>query len=218
MREDDSVDVIPLAHLDIPGHDPSGLGNPEHPMRIMTRRAAGLAPGGWNEQARRDVAAFFDALAPEWHTRDSPERRAVVTDALTRGDVTGRRALEVGSGSGIYTAMLAERLGTVVALEVSTEMLRLAPADAGPRLLADAAALPFPDSSVDAVVLINAFLVPDEVDRVLAPGGAVVWVNSSGGETPIHLTTAEVVEALPGVWHGVESTAGAGTWCVLRRG
>jgi SAM-dependent methyltransferase len=211
------VDVSRLPHLDIPGHAPSGLGNPEHPMRIMTRRAAGLEPGGWDDDARREVAAFFDALAGEWHTRGTPERARVVADALERGDVRGRRAVEVGSGTGIYTAQLAERFPVVIAVEVSMEMLLLAPPAPGQRLLADAAVLPLADASVDSVVLINAFLFPDEIERVLAPGGTVVWVNSSGGETPIHLTTAEVVEALPGAWSGVESTAGAGTWCVLRR-
>ena len=30
-----------LSPLDIPGHESSGLGSPDHPMRIMTRRAAG---------------------------------------------------------------------------------------------------------------------------------------------------------------------------------
>jgi len=66
-------------------------------------------------------------------------------------------------------------------------------------------------------VLINAFLFPVEVDRVLAPGGLVVWVNSSGESTPIHLTAEEVVEVLPGDWDGVAARAGVGTWCVLHR-
>lgn len=44
-----------------------------------------------------------------------------------------------------------------------------------------------------------------------------MWVNSSGEQTPIHLTSAEVVAALPFEVTGVESRAGAGTWCVLRR-
>ena len=69
----------------------------------------------------------------------------------------------------------------------------------------------------DAIVLVNCFLFPDEVDRVLAPGGVVVWVNSSGSETPIHLPPQDVVEALPGRWEGVESTAGIGIWSVLWR-
>ena len=66
-------------------------------------------------------------------------------------------------------------------------------------------------------MLVNCFLFPDEVDRVLAPDGVVVWVNSSGAETPIHLPSDDVVAALPGPWEGVQSTAGLGTWCVLRR-
>jgi hypothetical protein len=45
----------------------------------------------------------------------------------------------------------------------------------------------------------------------------LIWVNSSGEQTPIHLTTEEVVVALPFAVSGVESRAGAGTWCVLRR-
>ena len=61
------------------------------------------------------------------------------------------------------------------------------------------------------------FLFPAEVDRVLAPEGVVVWVNSRGSETPIHLTADEVDRALPGHWDGVASRAGWGTWSVHRR-
>ena len=69
----------------------------------------------------------------------------------------------------------------------------------------------------DAVVLINCFLFPAEVARILAPDGVVLWVNSSGAETPIHLAPDEVVAALPGRWEGVRSGAGIGIWCALRR-
>ena len=55
-----------------------------------------------------------------------------------------------------------------------------------------------PTGAAAAVVLVNCFLFPDEVDRVLAPDGVVVWVNSSGAETPIHLPPDDVVAALPG--------------------
>ena len=73
------------------------------------------------------------------------------------------------------------------------------------------------DASVDAVVLINMLLFPGEVDRVLAPGGTVVWINSSGESTPIHLLDEEGAAALPGTWSGVSSRAGIGLWSVLRR-
>ena len=68
-----------------------------------------------------------------------------------------------------------------------------------------------------AVVLINAFLFPDEVARVLVPDGVVIWVNSSGECTPIHLSVDDLVKALPGTWNVATSRAGEGLWSVLRR-
>jgi SAM-dependent methyltransferase len=190
-------------------------------MRIMTRRAAGLDPVGWDDAARAEVAGFFDDLAPQWHTRTSPERDAVVTDALTRGlpehlderDV----CVELGSGIGAYTPELARRWHRVLAAELSIEMLQRAPRDVGHRLLADGSCLPLRAGAADAVVLVNCFLFPAEVDRVLSPGGVIVWVNSSGAETPIYLPADDVLAALPGSWTGVQSGAGVGTWCVVWR-
>jgi ubiquinone/menaquinone biosynthesis C-methylase UbiE len=188
-------------------------------MRVMTRRAAGLQGPPWDAGARVEVAALFDGLAPEWHTRTSPERARVVDDAFERGGVgSGDTALELGSGTGAYTGVLAERFGRVVATDLSIEMLRLAAGEPGHRMLADAHRLPLRDGSVDAAVLVNMLLFPDEVDRVLAPGGCVVWVNSSGEATPIHLMPDEVADALPGSWTGTWARAGTGLWTVLRRG
>lgn len=205
----------------IAGHRSSGLGSPDHPMRIMTRRAAGLHPGGWDATARADVAAYFDALAAEWHTRTSPERDAVVTDALARGLPhhvgLGGVCVELGSGIGAYTPVLARRWRQVLAVEVSLEMLLRASRDVGHRVLADGSQLPLVSGAAGAAVLVNCFLFPAEVDRVLAPGGVVIWVNSSGPETPIHLSADDVVGALPGEWEGVQAVAGAGIWCVLWR-
>lgn len=213
-----SAGIVRVGAVEVPGHRGSGLGGSDHPMRLMTRRAAGLDGPPWDAGARRAVAAFFDELAPEWHTRTSAERTAVVVDALARGDVgTGRVAIEPGSGTGAYSALIGERFRLVASVEIAEEMLRLAPPGASCRVLADGAELPMATGCADAVVLVNAFLFPTEVDRVLAPSGCVVWVSSSGDQTPIHLTAEEVARALPGLWHGVEGRAGAGTWCVLRR-
>jgi len=82
------------------------------------------------------------------------------------------------------------------------------------RVQGDASRLPTPDGAVDVLVLANAFLFPAEVERALSPTGVVVWVNSRGTGTPIHLLATEVDAALPGEWAGVASTAGWGTWSV----
>jgi len=210
-----------LPPIAIEGHQSSGSGGPDHPMRIATRRAAGLDAGGWTPELRKEVGEFFDTLSGEWHTRTSPQRTAVVMDALDRG--LGRQAsrvgvaVEVGSGIGTYSSLLAQRFATVLAIDLSLEMLRLAPSGTAHRIQADGAMLPLRDSSVAAVVLINCFLFPTEVARILSPDGALVWVNSSGEQTPIFLGAEDVLSALPGEWTGTSSQAGQGTWCVLRR-
>lgn len=187
-------------------------------MRIMTRRIAGLEPGSWDREAEALVTRTFDTLAPEWHTRTSPERTAIVDDALSRGldPLLGGSGLgiEVGSGIGTYTPLVESRFDVLLAVELSWQMLARAP-ETGCRVRADGGRLPVRDGAADAVVLINAFLFPAEVGRVLRVGGVLLWVNSSGDETPIHLSTADVVSALPFPVRGVESRAGAGTWCAL---
>ena len=190
-------------------------------MRIATRRAAGLSAGGWTGELRDQVGGYFDGLAGEWQTRSSPQRTAIVVDALSRGlgviDVPVGPAVEVGSGIGTYSTLLSERFPTVVAIDLSLAMLRLAPTGPAHRVQADGARLPLRDASAAAIVLINAFVFPAEVDRVLSPGGALVWVNSSGEQTPIYLSAEDLVSALPGTWTGAASRAGEGRWCVLRR-
>jgi ubiquinone/menaquinone biosynthesis C-methylase UbiE len=126
-------------------------------------------------------------------------------------------AVEVGCGIGTYSDLLARRFTTVVAIDLSLAMLKLAPTGPAHRVRADGARLPLRDSSVAAVVLINAFLFPREVERVLSPGGALVWVNSSGEQTPIYLSVEDLVAQLRGEWTGTSSRAGEGYWCVLQR-
>jgi len=190
-------------------------------MRITTRRAAGLDDRGWTGELRSQVEDYFDGIAGEWHTRITPQRTAVVTDALSRGldtlEVPDGPAVEVGSGIGTYSSLLVERFATVVAIDLSLAMLKLAPIGPALRVQADGARLPLRNASAAAVVLINAFLFPAEVDRVLSPSGALVWVNSSGEQTPIYLSVDDLVARLPGEWTGTSSRAGEGHWCVLRR-
>jgi len=106
-----------------------------------------------------------------WYFRD------LFFDAIV--PAAGRLTLEVGCGEGRVARDLARLGHTVVALDLSpTLVARAAAADpAGRYLLADAAALPFPDGTFDAVVAYNSLMDVDdmpatvaEAARVLAPG------------------------------------------------
>lgn len=193
----------------------------DHPMRAVTRAVA-FEPDGWTAERQAEVVELFDRLAPEWSSRDVPGRELPILDALDRGLTAVApqplaRAVELGGGSGLYSAAMAERFATLVTLDLSWEMIRLVPDGPALPVQGDGSRLPFADGSIDALVLVNMFLFPAEAERVLAPGGVVVWVNSRGPETPIHLTADEVDHALPGHWDGVASRAGWGTWSVHRR-
>lgn len=199
------------------GEPPAGLGA-DHPMRQVTRAVA-FEPDGWNAERKQQVITLFDQLAGEWNTREVPGREAPLLDALHRGldaapELQHRLAIDIGAGTGLFAQELAERFPLLVAVDISSEMIRRTPPELAARVQADANDLPLPAGSVDALVLVNCFLFPAEVQRVLAPHGVVVWVNSRGSDTPIHLTAHEVDQALPGAWTGVASMAGWGTWSV----
>jgi len=192
------------------------VGNADHPMRKVTRQVA-FEPTGWTRERAQKVGELFDTLAPDWHTRFDENRHDPLLDALDRGDVAGDTCLEIGGGIGHSTAFLAERFRRVMILDLSWEMLSRAPADPGARVQADCSRLPIRSGAAHVVVLENMLLFPEEIHRVLAPTGMLVWVNSLGDATPIHLPAEDVVEALPGSWTGVTSEAGWGMWCVVRR-
>jgi ubiquinone/menaquinone biosynthesis C-methylase UbiE len=99
------------------------------------------------------------------------------------------RALDVGTGTGGGARVLADRFpqAEVIGVDVSPGMLEEAR-----RLLpgvsfveGDAAHLPFEDESFDLVANANMIPFPDEVARVLRPGGWTVYAFSAGPETPI---------------------------------
>jgi SAM-dependent methyltransferase len=107
-----------------------------------------------------------------WHFRD------LFFDAIV--PAPGRLTLEVGCGEGRVARDLAHLGHMVVALDASpTLVAKAAAADlAGRYLLADAAALPFPNRCFDIVVAYNSLMdVADmpaavhEASRVLVPGG-----------------------------------------------
>jgi len=165
------------------------------------------------------MAELFDSMAAEWASRHVDDTKAApVLDALERGSVpVDGDWLELGSGTGAGTRLLSGVVGSLVATDLSSEMLRHAPAELAPRVNADASTLPFGDDAFDAVLMINMLLFPHEVDRVLRPDGVIVWVNTLGDQTPIHLPPDDVVAMLPGEWDGRTARAGTGFWLTARR-
>ncbi|MEM9747325.1 MAG: class I SAM-dependent methyltransferase, partial [Actinomycetota bacterium] len=126
--------------------------------------------------------------------------------------------LELGSGTGAGARVLEGRVGSLVCTDLSFEMLRHAP-DLAPRVRADATSLPFADDRFDAALLINMLLFPTELLRVLRPSGTVVWVNTLGDQTPIHLSIDDVADALTAVdglaRTGLTARAGTGFWATF---
>jgi SAM-dependent methyltransferase len=194
--------------------DPEPFAGEDHPMRRVTREVA--FDGGWSPGRAARIGELFDGLAPGWTAEhDQPARRAVLLDALERAPLPTGRCVELGSGTGLATGELASRYRPVVAVDLSAAML--AGASTGLRVRADSAWLPLRDGAADVAVLVNMLLFPAEVDRILAAGGALLWVNTLGDQTPIHLSPAEVLRALPGRWDGVTARAGTGFWLACRR-
>jgi SAM-dependent methyltransferase len=197
------------------GEPPEDIGS-GHAMRAVTEEVA-RDRTTWSAELAADVGRRFEESSATWHLRHAEDRIAPLLDALDRGGDLRGPVVELGAGTGAGTELLVERLGAVLAVDLAAGMLhRLSVADAS-RVQADAAALPLPDGSVGTLVCLNMFLFADEVDRVLAAGGALVWVNSIGERTPIHLSSAAVADALGEGFRVVASRAAWGTWAVARR-
>lgn len=201
--------MVPLA----PGKP--ALDNLPQLQAFVAQVAAGHA---WGHEVARAVAALFDEQAATWNTEHSTGRFDPVTDALHRGGIHAwGRCLEAGSGTGQITPLLAARFAQTISIDLSAAMLEQATGSPASRLRCDAAHLPFTDAAFDAALLADTFCLAGELARVLTPHGAVIWVNLLGKDGPLYIPAAHIAHALPGEWHGVESTAGWGTWAVLHR-
>lgn len=166
------------------------------------------------------MAERFDALAPSWDEERSSYRPAPLADALERGGpFADGSCLEIGAGTGVLTPLLRARFPTTISLDLSPGMLERA--RGGPRVRADASLLPVRTASLAAVAIGDAPLFADEVVRVLAPNGAVLWSNALGRDAPYFVPTPVLLAALEQAagqqFRAVTSEALWGSWAVLSR-
>jgi ubiquinone/menaquinone biosynthesis C-methylase UbiE len=138
---------------------------------------------------------LFDEIAPTWETRIGPHHLTAMALALDELPPP-REVLDLGTGTGVAAYTLAHRYpdADVVGVDLSPAMIAEAQAKLPPELTArvrfevgDASALPFADGAFDLVTLSNMIPFFDELVRVTAPDGAIVFSFSRGSETPIYV-------------------------------
>jgi len=174
------------------------------------------------------IRRYFDRLAPRWDTMRSPGGLAAFELALDALHPPPRRVLDVGSGTGAASFVVARRFpeAEVVGVDLSPEMVEEARRETPPELagrvrfeVGDAERLPFDDASFDLVTLANAIPFFDELARLAAPGGAALFSFSLGPQTPIHVPFERLRAELGkrGFQEFAEFSAGAATALLARK-
>jgi ubiquinone/menaquinone biosynthesis C-methylase UbiE len=161
-------------------------------------------------------------MASGWETRRGPEALVSLGAALDRLPESPRRVLDLGTGTGKAARVVAGRFpdSEVVGVDLSPAMVEearnLLPEELARRVrfeVADGARLPFGDAAFDLVVLLNMIPFFDELARVTAPGGRIVFAASFGSETPIYVPPETLRGRLAPLGFGgfEEVAAGEGT-------
>ena len=118
----------------------------------------------------------------------------MLADALARGGpFRPGRAVEIASGTGLLTPLIAQVWPEVAAVDLSRGMLAYSAASC--RIQADAARLPLADGCAAAVVIGDGPLFAAETARVMATGAVLVSSNALGDGAPFFVP----VEVLTGV-------------------
>jgi ubiquinone/menaquinone biosynthesis C-methylase UbiE len=178
---------------------------------------------------RRLMRAQFNRIAPAWDQMRTPESFASLEAALDALDASPSRVLDLGTGTGRAAFLLARRYpeAEVVGVDLAEDMLaearRLTPPELADRVRfeqADAERLSYPDGSFDLVSLANMIPFFEELGRVTASGGSVVFSFSAGPETPIYVP-ADVLRLRlgeQGFTEFADFAAGNGTALTARKG
>jgi SAM-dependent methyltransferase len=180
-------------------------------QRSLGRRFARLVtnavvarPWAWR-LFRRPLRAQFDRLAPRWDEMRRENAFVALERALAALSHPPRRVLDLGTGTGLAAFLAARRFpdAEVMGVDVAGAMLVEARERTPPELAervrfesGDAARLRFEERAFDLVILANMIPFFDELDRVLAPGGHLVFSFSGGADTPIWVPPERLREEL----------------------
>jgi SAM-dependent methyltransferase len=200
----------------------------------LGRRFARLAtdavvrrPGLWR-LFRGPLRRQFDRLAPRWDAIRAEGHLESFERALEQVERPPRRALDLGTGTGDAAFAIARRFpeAEVVGIDISRAMVegarRKTPPDLADRVrfeVGDASALPFEHGAFDLVSLANMIPFFDELARIVAPGGYVLFTFSGGSGTPIYVPPERLRAELGrrGFAHFAEVAAGRGTAFLARK-
>ncbi len=196
----------------------------------LTTNVVVRRPGLWR-LFRGPLRGLFGRLAGQWDEirTANPHHLAALEAALNAIDPPPRRALDLGTGTGAAAVVLARRFpeaeveGADLAAPMIEEARRKAPPELAGRLrfeVADASRLRYPDGGFELVTLANMIPFFDELVRVVAPGGFVLFSFSRGSETPIFVPFERLRRELePRGFSGfTEFAAGPATALLARKG
>ncbi|HEY7149384.1 MAG TPA: class I SAM-dependent methyltransferase [Gaiellaceae bacterium] len=172
--------------------------------------------------------AQFNRMAPVWDQMRAADAFRPIEVALDSIDLKPKRVLDLGTGTGRAAFLLARRypeaevVGVDLAADMITEARRLTPPELADRVRfeeADAERMSYEDGAFDLVSLANMIPFFDELARVTAPGGAVVFSFSGGPQTPIYVPPQVLRERLSarGFSDFAEFAAGDGTSLLARK-
>ncbi len=137
---------------------------------------------------KKEIAAFFDRMAPEWDARQITDDAKLAFILDTAGVREYATVLDVACGTGVlFPYYLARNAARVIGVDISPEMTRLAAAKLhDPRIevvCGDIEAVPVL-MRCDACVVYNAF--PHFPDPARLIGRLAMWVKPGGRLTVAH--------------------------------